>query len=187
MARGLRAAERPRARLAFAALCASVLVALAAPARASAQSWGGEVAAASAVSGLEAGLGTWALAMPWEGFWHDTPQAGDGWAIACGLVAAAGTSVSSWAITRGHPERAELVALVSGAGLALSATVALLGGLYALVADYDRTAFSLVFGLPAVAASVLALIVGAVHLAVVGDAATAPPAPLVAAPLAVSF
>lgn len=181
-------AARPIDRRPWAALLLSLVVSLAAllvPARGEAQPWGGEIAAAAAVTGLEAGLGTWVLAMPWAGFWSSTPRPDDGWAIVAGLVVAGLTSTGTYFVARGHPERAELMAAVSGGGLVLSAAVALLGGLYALVVDYDRLAVSLVFAVPALAAAVIALLAGVVHLAVEGDA-PATPAPLVA-PLAVRF
>lgn len=155
------------------------------PTRGRAQAWGGEIAAASALTGIEAGIGTWILSMPWGGFWASSPQPDDGWSIAGGLAAAGLVSTGSFFVTRGHPERAELVAVVSGAGLALSAAVAFFGGVWALMSDYDRLAFSLVFGVPALASAVIALLAGVVHLAIEGDASTVP-APLVA-PLSVCF
>jgi hypothetical protein len=160
-------------------------LAASAPDHARAQPWGGEVAAASALTGLDAGLGTWVLSMPWSGFWSSAPEPDDGWSIVGGLVVAGLVSTGTVLVARGHPERAELMAAISGGGLALSSGIALFGGLVALLSDYDRLAFSLVFGVPVLASALFSLVAGLVHLAVEGDA-TVTPLPLLS-PLAARF
>jgi hypothetical protein len=123
--------------------------------------------------------------MPWGGFWSSTPEPDDGWSIVGSLAVAGLVSTGTALVARGHPERAELMAALSGGGLALSTGIALLGGLFALLSDYDRLAFSLVFGVPVLASALLALVAGLVHLAVEGDAPVTP-LPLVS-PLSVRF
>ncbi len=138
-----------------------------------------DVVGASTVTGLEAGLGTWVLAMPYGGFWRTEPQPGDGWAVALGLAVGVAHGLASWGVVRGHPERAELVTTIAGAGGGVALAVMMLGGLYAMLTDFDRLATSLVFGVPPLPAMPVAPCVGLGHPLVVGDAPALPmPSPL---------
>jgi hypothetical protein len=141
-----------------------------APRASSAQSAPGDTALAGTVTGLEGALGTYVLAMPWRGFWHTEPDGGDLVAILGGLVAGIATGVDAGGLVAGHPERAELVSVVSGAGLGAALGIAILGGLYNLLVDFDRLAVSLVYGVPILLAMTAGLIAGLVHYVTVGDA-----------------
>lgn len=140
------------------------------PAAASAQSSPGDIALAGTVTGLEGALGTYVLAIPWRGFWHTEPDGGDLLAILGGLVAGVATGVGAGGLVAGHPERAELVSAVSGAGFGVALGIAMLGGLYNLLTDFDRLAVSLVYGVPVLLAMTAGLIAGLVHYVSVGDA-----------------
>lgn len=153
-------------------------VTLASPRSVEAQASAGDIAAASTITGLEGALGTWVLAMPWTGFWHDHLEPKDPWAIVVALLVGCATSIATWGITEGHAERAELVATISGAGAGVALAVAMLGGLYNLLVDFDRLAVSLVYGVPILLAMSAGLIAGLVHLAVVGDEPTSMVSPL---------
>ena len=168
-----------RAQALLVAASVALLVALAPAARAEAQASTLDVVGASTVTGLEAGLGTGVLAMPYGGFWRNEPQPGDGWAVAAGLVVGVAHGLASWGIVRGHPERAELVTTIAAAGGGIALAVAMLGALYSLVTDFDRLAYALVFGVPLLLAMTVATSVGLGHSLLEGDVTTAPmPSPL---------
>jgi hypothetical protein len=141
-----------------------------APRICSAQSSAGDIALAGTVTGLEGALGTYVLAIPWRGFWHTEPDGADLLAILGGLVAGAATGVGTGGLVAGHPERAELVSAVSGAGFGVALGIAMLGGLYNLLVDFDRLAVSLVYGVPILLAMTAGLVAGLVHYVTVGDA-----------------
>lgn len=172
-----------RPTIAALALATALVGLVSAPAHARAQASTLDVVGASTVTGLEAGIGTWVLAMPYGGFWRTDPQPGDGWAIALGLVVGAAHAVLSWGLVRGHPERAELVTTIAAGGGGIALAVMMLGGLYAMLTDFDRLAYSLVFGMPFLLAMTIATCVGLGHAIVEGDA---PPTPM-PSPLTVSF
>ncbi len=165
-------------RLAIAIVCFAIGVSLAAPRSIEAQASTGDIAAASTITGLEGALGTWVLAMPWGGFWHDHLEPKDPWAIVVALLAGGATSIATWGITEGNPERAELVSVISGASSGVALGIAMLGGLYNLLMDFDRLAVSLVYGVPILLAMTAGLIAGLVHLVTVGDGPAVAPSPL---------
>jgi len=172
-------------RLATSALLLAMTLAVSAgaPERVHAQASTLDVVGASTVTGLEAGIGTWVLAMPYGGFWRTEPQPGDGWAVALGLAVGVAHGLASWGIVGGHPERAELVTFISGAAGGVALAVMALGGLYAMLTDFDRLAVSLVFGMPLLLAMTVATFVGLGHLIVEGDSPAVP----MPSPLTVSF
>lgn len=154
-----------------------------APARASAQeSHDGQVAAATTLAGVGAALATWPLLMPWEGFWRDEPDPANGWAITGALAAGGLVSLATWGLAQGHPERAEILQVTSMLALGIGAAIAMYGALGMLLADFDRLAFSLFFGVPALATLAVGLVVASVHAAIEGDRApSAEPVPIVVA------
>lgn len=151
---------------------------VATPRSVDAQASPGDLALASSVTGLEGTLGTWVLAMPWGGFWHTDPKPGDPWAILGAVLAGGATSLATYAISEGHSERAELVSVVSAAGFGVALGVAMLGGLYNLLVDFDRLAVSLVYGMPILLAMTAGLLAGLVHLVVEGNEPAAMTSPL---------
>lgn len=177
------------------ALSLAALGGLAAPSRTAAQTAAElheeRVVGATITSGLAAALATWPLLVPWEGFWRNEPDPSSGWAIAGALAAGGALSAATWALAQGHPTRSEILQTSGVIGLGVGLFVAALGALYGTVGDYDRLAFSLVFGLPALGTLAIGLIVSLVHLADQGDRApsSAPePTPLlVTVPLPVSL